>query len=170
MNLTRRTALAALCLLPTMAQTPDTLSAILERAASLGPLKTVVVARNGEIAAERGYRGNRPTAPANIKSASKSVISALVGIAIDKGVLEGVDQKIAPLLRRDLPANPDPRLELVTIGNLLSMQAGLGRMSGPNYGAWVSSPNWVRAALAAPFDADPGGPMLYSTASTHQRS
>ena len=47
------------------------------------------------------------------------------------------------------------------------MQAGLGRTSGPNYGRWVSSRNWVRAALAEPFDGEPGGAMLYSTGSTH---
>ncbi|MFD2813539.1 serine hydrolase domain-containing protein [Paracoccus aerius] len=55
----------------------------------------------------------------------------------------------------------------MTLGNLLSMQAGLERQSGANYGAWVSSRNWVRAALAAPFTQNPGGRMQYSTASTH---
>ena len=170
MLIDRRSALVLIGLMPSLAraqQSAGPLAAVLESAAALQPLRTVVVALDGGIVAERGYRGHRTTAPANIKSASKSVISALVGIAIDKGVLEGVDQKIAPLLRRDLPPNPDPRIERITIGNLLSMQAGLGRMSGPNYGAWVSSRNWVRAALAAPFDDDPGGAMLYSTASTH---
>jgi hypothetical protein len=47
------------------------------------------------------------------------------------------------------------------------MQAGLGRTSGPNYGAWVASPNWVRYALSRPFEAEPGGEMLYSTGSSH---
>lgn len=133
----------------------------------LAPLKTVMIARNGEIVAEQGYRGHTTSESANIKSASKSIISALVGIAISKGLLEGPDQKIAPILKTDLPDNPDPRLNDITIGNLLSMQAGLGRMSGPNYGRWVSSRNWVRFALAQPFDDEPGGQMLYSTASTH---
>ncbi|GGM16611.1 serine hydrolase domain-containing protein [Pseudomonas asuensis] len=95
------------------------------------------------------------------------MISALVGIAIDKGVLKGTGQKIAPLLSRDLPASPDPRLREITIGNLLSMQAGLASTSGPNYGAWVASRNWVRFALARPFENDPGGAMIYSTGSTH---
>lgn len=143
------------------------LGTILDDAQGLEPLKAVLVARGGRVVAERGYRGNDPDDPTNIKSASKSVISALVGIAIDRGVLTGVDQKIAPLLREDLPAKPDPRLEDVTIGHLLSMQAGLGRTSGPNYGRWVASGNWVRAALAMPFDGEPGGQMLYSTGSTH---
>lgn len=140
---------------------------VLDRANQLGPLRCIVVSLDGREMAARGYHGGSPDAATNIKSASKSIISALVGIAIDKGVLEGVDQKIAPLLERDLPDNPDPRIDDVTIGNLLSMQAGLGRMSGPNYGRWVSSANWVRAALAEPFDGEPGGPMLYSTGSSH---
>jgi CubicO group peptidase (beta-lactamase class C family) len=143
------------------------LSRILDGAERLGPLKAAVVSVEGEIVAERGYRGHTVAAPTNIKSASKSIVSALVGIAIDKGVLEGADQEIAPLLQPDLPADPDPRLKQVTIGNLLSMQAGLERTSGANYGRWISSRNWVRAALSRPFVDEPGGGMLYSTGSTH---
>ena len=47
------------------------------------------------------------------------------------------------------------------------MQAGLGSTSGHNYGSWVVSPNWVRAALARPFEAEPGEAMIYSTGSSH---
>lgn len=144
-----------------------TLDELVEAAGEIEPLETLIVAVDGETVAERGFRGHSPSAPTNIKSASKSVISALVGIAIDKGVLEGPEQKVAPLLKADLPADPDPRMAEITIGNLLSMQAGLGRTSGPNYGRWVSRRNWVRAALAEPFDGEPGGAMLYSTGSTH---
>jgi CubicO group peptidase (beta-lactamase class C family) len=143
------------------------LTAILDRAEALAPLETVVVAHRGAIIAERGYRGHSTTAPANIMSASKSIISALVGIAIDRKLLEGPDQRIAPLLASNLPSNPDPRLNEVTIGHLLSMQAGLGSTSGARYGSWVSSRNWVRSALAQPFEDEPGGRMIYSTGSTH---
>ncbi|TWA38237.1 CubicO group peptidase (beta-lactamase class C family) [Sinorhizobium medicae] len=133
----------------------------------LKPLRAVIVAQHGETIAEKGYRGHTTSESTNIKSASKLIISALVGIAIDKGLLDGPEQKIAALLKAELPPQPDPRINEITIGNLLSMQAGLGRMSGPNYGRWVSSRNWVRFALAQPFDDEPGGRMLYSTASTH---
>jgi CubicO group peptidase (beta-lactamase class C family) len=143
------------------------LSQVLDGAETLAPLRCVIIARDGQTLAERGYKGSSPVGATNIKSASKSVISALAGIAIEKGVIEGVDQKIAPILARDLPSDPDPRLAEITIGNLLSMQAGLERMSGANYGRWVSSRNWVRFALARPIVDEPGGAMLYSTASTH---
>src|SRR5690606_22853067 len=82
-------------------------------------------------------------------------------------VLEGASQAVAPLLAQDLPADPDPRMQALTIGHLLSMQAGLGSTSGPQYGPWVESRNWVRAALARPFEDEPGGRMIYSTGSTH---
>ncbi|HUH76451.1 MAG TPA: serine hydrolase [Devosia sp.] len=143
------------------------LEAILDEAAALDPLETVIIAQDGNILAERGYKGHSVTDPTNIKSASKTVISALVGIAIDKGILEGVDQLIAPLLADDLPEKPDPRINDINIGNLLSMQAGLECTSGENYGRWVASPNWVRFALAQPFADDPGGAMQYSTGSSH---
>jgi CubicO group peptidase (beta-lactamase class C family) len=136
---------------------------ILERGERLPPLKAVIVSQDGAQLAERGYHGYAPTDSTNIKSASKSIVSAMVGIAIDKGLLDGVDQPIAPLLTSDLPENPDPRLARITIGQLLSMQSGLG----PSYGRMIASRNWVRFTLADDFVEDPGGDMVYSTASTH---
>ncbi|MCZ0960213.1 serine hydrolase domain-containing protein [Paracoccus benzoatiresistens] len=157
--------LSPLLAAPALAQAA--LTPILDDAARLENLRAVAVWSDGREIAARGYHGFTPDDPTNIKSASKSIISALAGIAIAKGDLQGPDQKVAPILRDDLPADPDPRLATVTLGNLLSMQAGLERQSGANYGAWVSSRNWVRAALSAPFTQDPGGRMQYSTASTH---
>lgn len=153
--------------LPAAGTSTVRLEAILDEAAALAPLETVIVAQNGNILVERGYRNHSVTDPTNIKSASKTIISALVGIAIDKGMIKGVDQLIAPLLADDLPENADPRIQDITIGHLLSMQAGLERTSGENYGRWVASSNWVRFALARPFADDPGGAMQYSTGSSH---
>lgn len=152
---------------PSAAQETRGLSDLLDDATRLASLRTAIVARDGEIVVERGYRGHLTTEPTNIKSASKSVLSAMVGVAIERGVLHGVDQPIAPILRNDIPEGADPRIEEVTIGNLLSMQAGLRPTSGPVYGQWVSGRNWVRGALDQPFEDDPGGQMLYSTGSTH---
>ncbi|MFV0300284.1 MAG: serine hydrolase domain-containing protein [Paracoccus sp. (in: a-proteobacteria)] len=158
-------AFASLLAAPALAQ--DRLTPILDEIEALDRFRALAIWRDGQELAARGYHGWTPDHATNIKSASKSIVSALVGIAIARGVLQGPDQPIAPILAADLPDDPDPRLARVTIGNLLSMQAGLERQSGPNYGRWVSSRNWVRAALAAPFTQDPGGGMQYSTASTH---
>ncbi len=140
---------------------------LLDQAASLPQLRCVAIWQGGREVAARGYRGFDLDRATNIKSASKSVISALAGIAIARGLFSGPDQRVAGILKNDLPADPDPRLNALTLGNLLSMQAGLQRQSGPNYGRWVGSRNWVRAALAVPFEQGPGTGMQYSTASTH---
>jgi len=159
-------AFALFALVPISVPAQD-LTPLLDAADRLEALEVVIVARDGEIVAERGYDGNSPGDPTNIKSASKTVIAALVGMAIDKGLIEGVDQKVADLLPDDLPEDADPRIADITVGHLLSMQAGLAPTSGANYGRWVVSRNWVRSALAQPFETDPGGRMLYSTGSTH---
>lgn len=131
-------------------------------------LRSLLVLRGGERRAAQVYHGAPALdQPVNIKSASKSVLSALVGIAIERGLLEGIDQPMMSLLASDAPKFPDPLLFEITVSHLLSMQAGLEPTSGPAYGAWVSSPNWVQDALARPFVDRPGGANLYSTANSH---
>lgn len=153
---------------PTQGLDPATMASTVAAAERLPRIRSLLVLRDGEPLAEHRFNGGPPLdQPVNIKSASKSVISALVGIAIERGLLTGVDQPIISVLGRDAPAEADPRLAQVTVGNLLSMQAGLQRTSGQFYGAWVSSPNWVRYALSRPFVDNPGGRMLYSTGSSH---
>ena len=143
------------------------LGPVLDRARALSQLHGLIVAQDGVELIAEAIRGPRLDRAVNIKSASKTIISALVGRAIGEGLLPGVDAPILPLLEKRLPANPDPRLQRVTIDHLLSMRAGLERTSGPNYGAFVQSSNWVRHILSRPFVEEPGGPMLYSTGSTH---
>ncbi|MDK8464804.1 serine hydrolase [Marinobacter sp. SS13-12] len=136
-----------------------------EQAAGLERLHSLVIAVDGEPVFSQAFRGPGTDKPANIKSLSKTVLSAVVGIAIDRGVFASVDQPIAEIL--DVPATASKRVNEVTIGNLLSMQAGLQRTSGRYYGEWVNSENWVDYALSRPFVAEPGAEMLYSTGSYH---
>ncbi len=154
---------------PAPAATPDTrlIEQTVERAKELPNLRTLIVSHNGTVVAEQALKGAGLERPTNIKSASKTIMSVLVGIAIERGVLQGVDQPVASILAQSIPSDADPRVRQITIGHLLSMQAGLGRTSGRNYGAWISSGNWVRYALSRPFADEPGGRMLYSTGSTH---
>jgi len=139
----------------------------LARAAALPSLNTLLVAWGGKEQVAKVFRGPGLDHPVNVKSVSKSVMSALAGAAIARGILEGVDQAIAPLLDGLVPADADPRVRALTVDHLLTMRAGLERTSGRNYGRWVSSRDWVRFALSRPFVDQPGGRMLYSTGSYH---
>jgi CubicO group peptidase (beta-lactamase class C family) len=144
---------------------PDVAGAI--RAASTLPqLHSLLVSSRGELILEYYAPGRRSSRLANVKSASKSIIAALVGIAIDRRLLPGVNEPIVryfPELRRD----PDPRKQTITIEDLLTMRSGLESTSGGNYGQWVRSKNWVRHALERPIVSEPGTAMEYSSGTSH---
>ncbi len=138
-----------------------------EAAKRIERLHTLVVAEQGEIVLEQTYNGPPATQPVNIKSLSKTVLAALTGAAIADGLITGVDQPVVELLGPLVPDDSDPRVEEITVGHLLSLQAGLEPTSGRHYGGWVASRNWVANALSRPFVDRPGGEMLYSTGSSH---
>jgi len=140
---------------------PSVLSPAVDAARQLPRLYSLLVSRRGTTILEQYFNGRRATTPANVKSVSKSVVSALVGIASDRKALS-LDQRIAAYFS-DLP---EPK-RAITIEHLLSMQSGLESTSNQNYGAWVQSPNWVRHALAKPLLAAPGTQMIYSTGNSH---
>ncbi len=137
------------------------------RAASqLNRLHSLLVSERGQLVLEHYARGVTRGKLANVKSASKSVISALVGIAIEQRLIPTVDEPIVtwfPELRRDA----DTRKASITVEDLLTMRSGLETTSNRNYGAWVTSPNWVRFALTRKLLTEPGTTMQYSTGSTH---
>ena len=135
-------------------------------ARALPRLHSLIVSRGGEVIFERYYNGARRDRPANIKSASKSVISALVGIAIERGLIPSVTTPIVKYFP-ELAQEADARKREITVEHLLTMRPGLEGTSNRNYGAWVTSRNWVRHALARPMFAAPGEEMEYSTGNTH---
>jgi CubicO group peptidase (beta-lactamase class C family) len=135
-------------------------------AATLPQLHTLRVSHHGAVVAEYDDRPSRRSTPANIKSASKSLVAALVGVAIARQTIATIDTPIArwfPDVRRDA----DARKRSITVAHLLAMQSGLASTSGEQYGRWVRSRNWVSFALARPMVADPGTGMQYSTGTSH---
>lgn len=139
----------------------------LERIFNIGTIKSLMIEKNGELLYEEFSNDMSRNTTTNIKSASKSIISLLVGIAIDEGHLEGVDQTIGEFFPDYFDQNPDPAKESITIRNLLTMRSGLETTSFQNYGRWVISDNWIRFALDQPFEEEKGGRMVYSTGTSH---
>ena len=146
---------------------PDLMATALETGNALDQMHALIVAQNGEELETQVFRGRGLDAITNVKSVSKTVMSALAGAAIAEGVIEGVDQKVAPVFEDWLPADADPRVGEITVDHLLTMRMGTERTSGRNYGRWVNTSNWTKDALTRPFVDEPGGRMLYSTGSFH---
>jgi CubicO group peptidase (beta-lactamase class C family) len=156
--------------LPARALNADTTSggfeAALAVAKELPRLHSLLVSRRGELVLERYFNGARAARPANIKSASKSIISALVGIAIDRRLIPGIETPIVTWFP-ELTKDRDQTKRTITVEDLLTMRSGLATTSNRNYGAWVQSRNWVQHALSRPLLSEPGAQMEYSTGNTH---
>lgn len=139
----------------------------LENASNMTRLYGVVVSQNGKIILEDYFQESHRDKLVNIKSASKSIISALVGIAIQHGYIRGTDVAIKDYFGDLSEDNFDEEKNNITISDLLSMQSGLRPTSNRNYGVWVLSNDWVKFALSQHMEARPGTVMRYSTGNTH---
>jgi len=146
---------------------PVRLSRAMDRAGRLDQIHALVIGRHGRVVVAKAFRGPPPHRGVNVKSVSKTIVATLVGAAIDRGVLPGVDWPLASAAPGLIPPDADPRVHGINMAHLLTMQAGLEPTSGPEYGRWIESRNWVSHALSRPFAAEPGERMIYSTGSYH---
>jgi CubicO group peptidase (beta-lactamase class C family) len=136
-------------------------------AASMPRLHSLLVQHRGTLVFEGYWHGARADRAANVKSVSKSVIAALVGIAIDRGLLQGVEQSIGSFFPEVLAGPANAAKRAITIEDLLTMRSGLESTSSRNYGRWVTSADWVRFALRRPLVGTPGETLDYSTGNSH---
>jgi len=146
------------------AQVPTVnLDRVVMAAESMPRLHSLLVSHRGELVLERYFNGYAPTDAENVKSVSKSIVSALVGIAIQQGYIRGPGATLGEYFGGDAGAEKAG----ITLENLLTMRAGLRSTSNGNYGAWVLSDDWIEFVLEQPLEAPPGRRMQYSTGNTH---
>jgi CubicO group peptidase (beta-lactamase class C family) len=127
---------------------------------------SVIVVRNGYMVLEQYFREGYRLKPHNMKSATKSVMSALTGIAIDNGYLL-LDQSISDFLPQ-VKELDDPRKKDITVRHLLTMTSGLEPTSYQAYNSWImNGSDWVKIILDRPLVAAPGTKHQYSTGDTH---
>ena len=141
--------------------------AIVEAALRTGPIKSFMLQRDGELIIDAHRSGMRAGRATNVKSVAKSIVSLLIGIAIERGHLRGVRQPIGEFFPDYFERRPDPAKQAITIQDLLTMRAGLASTSRRNYGRWVQSDNWAEYVLDQPLIERPGGGMVYSTGASH---
>lgn len=109
-----------------------------------------------------------------MQSISKSVTSALIGIAIGRGEIPSVDVEVMPYFEGYVPVDEDRRRDAMTIRDLLTMTAGIEwDESSVDYtdprntcAAMESSDDWVRFILDQPMRAAPGELFEYNSGIT----
>lgn len=168
-KMTRRCFLAgstALAAKPLIAA-PSGWQSVAQEAGAFDQCRAILIHQNGAEVLSQVFRGPAIARAVPVKSVSKTIVAALTGAALDRGEIPSLKVTLADIAPHLIPPSADPRVGAITLENLVTMQAGLERTSGANYGAWVSSANWVSNALSRPFVGEPGQGMLYSTGSFH---
>ena len=83
----------------------------------------IVVVHKGHIAFERYYNGYGPNDTHHVASVTKSIISALIGIAIDAGYIRSVNEKVMDFFPEYAASAVNTQKGAVTIRHLLTMTA-----------------------------------------------
>lgn len=132
-------------------------------------MKALLVGRNGVIVAEEYLNGMVAAEPQEVRSVTKSVVSILIGIAVDKKHIASIDQSIADYLGDVVEEFPQDK-RAITIRHLLTMTGGFtwtefGDWS--EYSNWANAPNQVNYILAKQLAWQPGGHFNYNDGACH---
>jgi CubicO group peptidase (beta-lactamase class C family) len=108
------------------ASTAETLARLSASIAGQYPSVRALVLARGNCILHEYYGHSSPDVPWPVHSVTKSVLSILVGIAIDKGLLR-LDQKLPELVAEATERTIDPRAADITLRDLLTMSSGFDR-------------------------------------------
>lgn len=139
-----------------------------ELAGGIERMRSLVVVRRGRLAYERYYGGWTADTLADVRSVTKSVVSTLVGIAIEEGHIDGPDEPITRFIRRPGFGVRDEHAG-ITVGHLLTMTGGFAweETGTTEYNLWTASGDHVEYLLDRPLETSPGAAFSYNSAAVH---
>lgn len=143
------------------------LETVRQTALGLEQLHAILVQQGETILLSEAPRGPGLNRMANIKSCSKSLLALILGSALARGDVPSLGARLGDLAPGLIPQDATEGVADLTLEDLVTLRAGLGSTSGPNYGAWVSTRNWVAYALRQPRISGNGQQMIYSTGTSH---
>ena len=125
-------------------------------------LKGIVILRDGHLISEQYFNGDSADTLHDIRSATKSITSILMGIAIKRGLVHSVDDSIA----KYLPDMPRDGKQEITIRDLLNMRSGLDAddddpVTPGNEAKLDESADWMKTVYAVPMKRKPGAKYVY---------
>lgn len=139
-----------------------------DAASQISNLKSLVVFHNDSIIKQAYFGDGGADVRHGVRSVTKSVVSILIGIAIDKGYLTSVEQTLGEFIDPEV-YNITPQKAAITIRHLLTMTSGFewNELTASGYNDWVLSDNQVQYVLDKPLAAQPGQTFTYNSACTH---
>ena len=150
---------------------PMLLARFYQEAEELETLYGLLVIKNGYLIAEKYFNEGSIDQLSGRQSATKSFTSALVGIALEKGYLHSLDQKMMDFFPEFAGEIEDPRKEQITIRHLLEMRGGYPdeERTPPYFEIMFFSGNWdfLPHLIDFPLASDPGTEFNYSNLTSH---
>jgi CubicO group peptidase (beta-lactamase class C family) len=134
------------------------------------PLHNLLVIRRGQLILDASLYPYSPKGPHDVTSVTKSITSLLMGIAIDKGLVESVRQPVVSLLPGAVRGTPDAQRQALTVEHLLTMTSGLDCGYEPGereLAAMRRRDDWPAFVLALPMRAAPGMQYAYCSCNSH---
>jgi len=129
---------------------------------------SLLVVKNGYLILEKYFRKGDPDRYAVVHSVTKSVMSALVGIALDKGYLKSVDQKLTEFFPEYFTGELDQRKKEINLKHLLTMSAGFKwNDRGPILYDWIWSEDTARFTINLPQESNPSDVFNYNSSISH---
>ncbi len=133
-------------------------------------IDSLMIVRNGYVVLDSYFSPYDGSFPHDLASVTKSVMTTLIGIAVDQGKLQ-LDQKLVSFFPDRLIANLDERKKNMTILDLVSMRNGMESKcfegDEPTLDAMRLSPDWVQAALDRKMVYEPGTQFCYDSPGMH---
>jgi CubicO group peptidase (beta-lactamase class C family) len=140
-------------------------------AQQVGIPHSATIIRNGHIVADAYFHPFTEGSLHPLASATKSFMATVVGIAIDRGFIEAVDQSVFDWFGDRAVADLDADKEAMTIGDLLTMSAGFECFDEPHGPLLLQqmhdSPDWAQFVLDRPMTAPPGTRFAYCSPVSH---
>jgi CubicO group peptidase (beta-lactamase class C family) len=123
-------------------------------------VESVVVVQRGRLVYE-AYRDGDPERLRDTQSVTKSALAALVGVALQQGMLRSVDEPVLALMPEWAGLHADPRAASITLAHLLGLTAGFDVADA----AGTAPPPPPREAWSRPLRDAPGQRFAYDNAS-----
>ena len=130
-------------------------------AADYSNIAGMVVRKDGETVYERYFGGCTAESRLNVFSVTKSIVSILLGIALDKGYLDSIDQKVLEFYPEYPVKRGEKTIQRITIRDMLTMTAPYKYQSTP-YTKYFTSPDWVKFSLDVLGGKGPVGEFRYA--------
>ncbi|MGC6768221.1 serine hydrolase domain-containing protein [Enterococcus sp. LJL51] len=121
----------------------------------------IIVQKNDENVYEEYFNECTAESSLHVFSVTKSIISALIGIAVERGYIKSIDQKVLDFFPEYVVKDGEKGIQQITVKQLMTMTAPYKHQTEP-YTEYFTSSSWVKFSLDLLGGQDSQGTFRYT--------